>query len=69
LKQEEKKEIHMKGWRTLILNLAVACFGVLEATDWTALLASDAAGWAVTAIAIANMILRSLTTTKVGRPA
>jgi hypothetical protein len=59
----------MKGWRTLAVNLAVAGFGVLEATDWTALLGSDAAGWAMTGIAIANMILRSLTTTKVGRPA
>jgi hypothetical protein len=59
----------MKGWRTLILNLAIACFGVLEATDWTTLLGSDAAGWAVTGIAIANMVLRSLTSTKVGRPA
>lgn len=57
----------MKGWRTLAANLAVTGFGVLEATDWTALMGSETAGWAVTGIGIANMVLRSLTTTPVGR--
>ena len=59
----------MKGWRTLLLNAAIALFGLLEATDWTALLGGDAGGWAVTAIAIANMALRSLTTTRIGKKA
>jgi hypothetical protein len=59
----------MKGWRTLGVNVAVAAFGVLEATDWTALLGSDAAGWTVTVIAIANMLLRSVTTTRLGQRA
>ena len=59
----------MKGWRTLGVNIAIAGFGVLEATDWTALLGSDAAGWAVTAIAIANLALRSVTTTRLGQRA
>ena len=57
----------MKGWRTFGVNVAVAVFGVLEATDWTAMLGSDAAGWTVTVIAIANMALRSVTTTRLGR--
>jgi hypothetical protein len=56
----------MKGWRTLGINLAIATFGVLEATDWTSLIGSDKAGWIVTAIAVANMVLRSLTTTQIG---
>jgi hypothetical protein len=59
----------MKGWRTLAANLAIAAFGVFEAADWTALLGSDKAGLAVTAIAIANMLLRAVTTSPVGRPA
>jgi hypothetical protein len=59
----------MKGWRTLILNSALAVFGVLEATDWTGMLGSDAAGWVVAAIAGANMLLRTLTNTEVGRGA
>ena len=58
----------MKGWRTLLANSGIAAFGVLEATDWTTLLGSDSAGWAVTGIAVANMVLRSLTTSPVGKP-
>jgi hypothetical protein len=62
-------EVEMKGWRTLALNVAVAAFGVLEAADWTALLGSDRAGWILVAIASANMALRTLTTTGIGRSA
>ncbi len=58
----------MKGWRTLGVNLAVALFGVLEAADWTTLLGGGSAGWALTVIGIANMVLRSVTTTPPGRP-
>jgi len=57
----------MKGWRTLGLNAAIAVFGVLEVTDWTSLLGSNTAGWIVTAIAVGNMVLRSLTTTPLGK--
>jgi hypothetical protein len=59
----------MKGWRTLGINLGIATFGVIEATDWTGLLGSGSAGWAVTGIAVANMVLRSITTTPVGKRA
>lgn len=58
----------MKGWRTLGLNLGLTIFGFLEATDWTTVLGSDKAGWVVTGIGVANMVLRSVTTTRVGRP-
>lgn len=57
----------MKGWRTLAINLAIAGFGVLEAADWTGLLGNPSAGWAVTGIGVANMVLRSITTTPVGK--
>ena len=57
----------MKGWRTLLVNCGIAVFGVLEAADWTALLGSDRAGLVVMAIAIANMGLRAITDTRVGR--
>jgi len=59
----------MKGWRTLGLNVAVAGFGVLEGTDWTSILGNERAGWAVTLIAVANMVLRALTTTPIGKNA
>ena len=57
----------MKGWRTIGMNLAVAGFGVLEATDWTAILGNDTAGWVVTGIGLTNMVLRQLTTTPIGK--
>ena len=59
----------MKGWRTILLNLAIAIFGVLEAADWTTVLGSDQAGWLVTIVALANMALRSMTTTPLGEKA
>jgi hypothetical protein len=57
----------MKGWRTMGLNVAVAGFGVLEAADWTSMLGDQRAGWALTLIAVANMVLRTLTTTAIGQ--
>jgi hypothetical protein len=56
----------MKGWRTIGLNLAVAGFGALEATDWTAV-GNEKAGYALAAFGIANMVLRTVTTTAVGQ--
>jgi hypothetical protein len=60
----------MKGWRTLGLNAAVSLIGVAQATNWTDVLGSSAsAGWIVTGVGIANMLLRSVTTTAVGKQA
>jgi hypothetical protein len=56
----------MKGWRTLLLNLGIALLGVLEVTDWASILGGDKAGLMVTAVAVANIVLRSLTTTAIG---
>ena len=57
----------MRGWRTVAFNLAIAIVGVLEVTDMTELLGSERAGMAMTAIGIVGMVLRSVTTTPVGR--
>lgn len=58
----------MKGWRTLGLNAAVTLLGMAQTTDWTDVLGSNAsAGWVVTGVGIANMLLRSITTTPVGQ--
>ena len=57
----------MKGWRTIGLNLAVTGFGALEAMDWTAVLGNEKAGYALAAIGIANMVLRTVTTAPVGQ--
>ena len=57
----------MKGWRTILLNIGVAVFAVLEAADWTAMLGNDKAAWIVAAVAGVNMALRVATNTPVGR--
>ena len=56
-----RKETFMKGYRTLAFNAAVAAIGFAESLDWASLLGSERAGWALTAIALANMLLRAAT--------
>lgn len=53
----------LKGWKTILFNLAIAAFGVLQAVDWIDVLGSERAGLVVTAIGIAGTILRFLTDT------
>lgn len=66
----------MKGYRTLIVNVLVALAGVLTAfgvvlpEDFAQQLATnaDAAIGAVTAlVALANLLLRAITTTPIGQ--
>ena len=49
------------------MNLGVAAFGVLQATDWTNVLSAQSAGWVISGIGVANMLLRQITTTPVGK--
>jgi hypothetical protein len=56
----------MKGYRTLTLNLAAAVLGVLIATDWAALADPVTAGAIVTALGLANSVLRYFTDGPVG---
>ena len=55
----------MKGYRTLLLNLAATVLPVLQGLDVTALGSSGMAIYAGV-IAVANIALRFLTTTPVG---
>ena len=58
----------MKGWRTLAFNLLAASLPVLQATGAADIgLTGNAAVIYMTAIPIANMILRGLTTTPIGQ--
>lgn len=57
----------LKGYKTLILNAAVALLGVAQGFDWVGVAGGEKAGWVMTGIGIANMILRSLTNTPVGK--
>jgi hypothetical protein len=56
----------MKGYRTLVLNLAAAVLGVLIATDWTSLADPRSAGAVVTVLGVANTVLRFFTDGPVG---
>jgi hypothetical protein len=56
----------MKGYRTLTLNLAAAVLGVLIAADWTALADPVTAGAVVTALGLANSVLRFFTDGPIG---
>lgn len=53
----------LKGWKTILFNLAIAAVGVLQAVDWIDVLGSERAGVAVTAIGIVGTVLRFLTDT------
>ena len=57
----------MKGYRTLVLNLAAAVLGVLIAADWTGLASPAGAGMIVTGLGLANAVLRFFTDGPVGR--
>jgi len=56
----------VKGYRTLILALAVAIVGVLQAFDWATVIPAQYVGLALLFIGAANAALRFITTTPVG---
>lgn len=62
----KKEFVVMKGYRTLAFNAAVAAVGFAQSLDWVSLLGSQRAGWALTGIAVANMLLRAATDGPVG---
>jgi hypothetical protein len=57
----------LKGWRTMLLSLAVAVVGVLQTADWATIVAPGQVGPTILAIAIVMAVLRTLTDTPVGR--
>lgn len=58
----------MKGYRTILLNIATAVVGVAVAADWTGTgMSTQTAGMVMTGLGIANTVLRFFTTTSVGK--
>lgn len=56
----------MKGWKTIILGVAVAAAGALQAVelvDWIALVGEESAGAIMTGIGVAVTVLRFFTNT------
>jgi hypothetical protein len=56
-----------KGWRTLLVSLAIAVVGVLQSTDWSTLVPEDRVGPVMVVIGVAMAVLRILTDGPVGR--
>lgn len=57
----------LKGWRTLAANILTIVTSVLELSRVTDYLSNDQALWFVVGLAGANIALRLLTSTPVGR--
>lgn len=57
----------LKGWRTLLISLAIAVVGVLQTADWATLVGENAVGPVMVAIGIAVGALRAFTDTPLGR--
>lgn len=57
----------LKGWNTILFNLAAAIFGVLEVTDFTDIIPPNYQGAVIAVIGVINMLLRARTNTPIGR--
>lgn len=57
----------LKGYKTLIVNIASAVVGVLIATDFTGIgLSAETSGLIISGLGAVNVVLRFLTDTPVG---
>lgn len=63
----------MKGFRTIIVNSAVAALPLacellafLDVFDWRSVLPLESAGWLILLVGLLNICLRFITTTPVG---
>lgn len=57
----------LKGWKTMLVSLAIAVAGVLQTADWATIVPPSKVGPTILGIAILVAVLRALTTTPVGR--
>lgn len=51
------------GYRTYIVSILTAVFGVLASTDWVSFLNDPKAGWSIVAMSVLMAVMRSITTT------
>ncbi|MEG9884049.1 MAG: hypothetical protein V6Z86_05445 [Hyphomicrobiales bacterium] len=57
----------LKGWRTIATNILFAAIPFIELTEWRNVLPESWLPWYALSIALANMGLRYITTTPMGR--
>lgn len=51
------------GYRTYIVAIVTAVFGVLASTDWVTFFNDPKAGWSIVAMSVLMAVMRSITTT------
>lgn len=56
----------MRGWRTVLVNVLLAIMPALELAEVTDVLPDAAKSWYVLLVALANLWLRTITTTPIG---
>lgn len=66
---KERAAMPLTGYRTMIVSAVIAVVGALQGLDWVHLLPSDPAtvGWVVMGLGAIMAVLRSITTTPMGR--
>lgn len=57
----------MKGYRTIAVNVLSAAIPIMELTEWRAVLPDGWLPWYILGLALANVGLRMITTTPVGK--
>lgn len=57
----------MKGWRTIAFNILAAIVPILELTELRDVIPSEYIPWYMLGVVLANMALRYVTTTPVGK--
>ncbi len=57
----------MRGYRTILVNLLLTVLPILELTELINVLPPEWLPWYALGMALANMLLRSITTTPVGQ--
>lgn len=57
----------LKGWRTILVNALGAAVPILSMTELLAVLPPEWLPWWMLGLALANMYLRTITDTAVGR--
>lgn len=63
----ERTWVAVKGWRTVLLSMALAVVGVLQTADWATIVGPEQVGPTMLAVAIVVAVLRAVTDTPVGR--
>ena len=57
----------LKGWKTLLLSLAMAIVGVLQSADWATIVEPGQVGPAMLVTGVAVAVLRAVTDTPIGK--